>query len=276
MTERVPRTHVVIPDTQTKPGVPIAHLNWIGRYIVDQFAGRDGVTLIHLGDHWDLPALSSYDRGTKSMEGRRYVEDIAAGNNAFDALCAPLECYNKRQRARHRRQWWPDRHFLLGNHENRITRACELDAQMDGLLSLEQLNAATHGWRVHEFLKIVRLDGIAYSHYFINNATGAPISGMIETRIKSIGCSFVQGHQQGLKAGMIETVGGRRRGLVAGSAYLHNEAYRGPQATNEWRGILVLHEVEDGDYCLMEVSLAWLCSRYEGVSLTQFMRTFSA
>ena len=70
---------------------------------------------------------------------------------------------------------------------------------------------------------------------------------------------------------MVETVGGRRRGIVAGSCYLHNEEYRGPQATNEWRGILVLHEVMDGDYCLMEVSLAWLCRRYAGCTLEKFM-----
>ena len=49
------RIHVVIGDTQVKPDVPIGHLRWIGQYIVDQFHKQD-VSIIHLGDHWDMPS----------------------------------------------------------------------------------------------------------------------------------------------------------------------------------------------------------------------------
>ena len=94
---------------------------------------------------------------------------------------------------------------------------------------------------------------------------------MITTRLKSIGASFTAGHQQGLSTGIIETVAGRRRGIVAGSCYLHDEEYRGPQARHEWRGILVCWQVENGDYDLMEVSLSYLCRRYEHMGLTEFL-----
>jgi hypothetical protein len=145
---------------------------------------------------------------------------------------------------------------------------------LDGALSLDDLNYSEHGFKVHPFLEVVNLGGISYSHYFVNPASGRPLAGMIETRIKSLGCSFTMGHQQGLKSGMIETFAGRRRGLIAGSFYLHNEPYRGPQATGEWRGIIVCHEVEgDGDYDLMEVSLNFLCHKYEGMPLAKFMLT---
>ncbi len=71
---------------------------------------------------------------------------------------------------------------------------------------------------------------------------------------------------------MLETLAGRRRGIVAGSCYLTAETYRGPQATGEWRGILVLNEVDgSGDFDLMEVSLNYLCHRYEGKSLERFL-----
>src|SRR5688572_4052204 len=96
-------THIVIPDVQAKPGTPTDHLDWIGRYIVEQFAGRDNVRIIHLGDHWDMPSLSSYDKGRKAMEGRRYVADIQAGNEAFAVLDEPLRAYNKGRR----RKWLP-------------------------------------------------------------------------------------------------------------------------------------------------------------------------
>ncbi len=153
------RTHVVIGDTQCRPGVPTAHLGWIGRYIVDQFAGRD-VSVIHLGDHYDMPSLSLYDRGKKAFEGRRYRADIDAGNEAFDKLCKPLERYNASRRARDR--WHPDRHLLLGNHEARIARAVEDDATLEGTMGYHDFNVEAHGWKVHPFLKPVRIDGVAY------------------------------------------------------------------------------------------------------------------
>ena len=137
MSERF--THVVIPDTQVKPGVPTDHLVWIGQYIVDRLSGQSNVRLIHLGDHADMPSLSGYDKGKKSMEGRRVVADLDAANDGFAELNAPLIRYNRQRQLWKERQWWPDRHILIGNHEDRITRATEDDAQLDGLLSLDAL-----------------------------------------------------------------------------------------------------------------------------------------
>ena len=265
------RTHLVIPDTQSKPGVPVDHLGWIGEYLVDQFYGDD-LAVIHLGDHWDMPSLSAYDRGKRQMEGRRYVKDIEAGNEAFDVLNAPLEAKNARHRrtGHHERQWWPDRHFLNGNHEHRVTRAAECDASLDGLLSLDSMNVEAHGWTRHGFLEIADVDGVWYSHYFYNPMSGNPYSGTIENRLRQIGHSFTMGHQQTFLSGTRYVGNRRQRGIVAGSCYLHDEDYKGPQGNHHWRGVLVCHEVRDGAYDLMEVSLDYLCRRYEGVSLDRF------
>lgn len=263
-------THIVLPDTQAKVGVPTDHLKWVGKYIIDHFAGKPDVKVIHLGDHWDMPSLSSYDKkGSKSMETRRVLEDIKAGNDAWAVLNKPLDDYNKKRKQNKEKQWKPDKYLLRGNHCARISRAVEENPQMEGLLSLDLLKSP--GWKVKEFLEVLWLDGIAYCHYFVNNANGKPISGMIETRIKQVGTTFVQGHQQGLKSGMVENIAGRRRGVVAGSCYLHTENYRGPQGQNEWRGILILHEVRDGDFDLMEVSLDYLARRYAGMPLDDYM-----
>ena len=259
--------HVVIPDCQVKPGVPTDHLRWIGNYIVDHFAGKK-IRVINLGDFWDMPSLSSYDKGKKSMEGRRYKDDIEAGNRGVDILCEPLAKYNKGRR----NKWHPDLHFLLGNHEARIEKACDFDAQLDGVISYEDFNLKKWGWKVHGFLEVVWLDGLAYSHYFYEQNSGRPLSGMAESRLKAVGHSFVQGHQQGLWIAQRSTIHGRQRALITGSCYLHSEKYRGPQAADEWRGILVLHQVENGNYDLMEVSLDYLCRRYEKKTLKQFMK----
>lgn len=213
-------THVVIPDTQVRRStsdhwVPLSHLPWIGTYIVEQFAGKPDVTIIHLGDHWDMPSLSKYDQGKRAMEGRRYDDDVEIGNAGFALLDYPLRAEEDRRRRNKDRLWNPRKVLLRGNHEYRIVRATEEDPKLHGKLSLDDLESP--GWEVHEFLEPVWIDGIVYAHYFVNNANGRPVSGMVDTRIKTIGASFTQGHQQGLKMGMLETVGGRRRGLIAGS-----------------------------------------------------------
>ena len=257
---------MVIGDTQVRPGVPTKHLSWIGQYIVDHFAGQD-IQIVHVGDHWDMPSLSSYDKGTSRIEGKRYVHDVRAGNVGFDLLNEPLHDYNRRRR----KKWLPGRTITLGNHEHRIVRATEENAQLEGLLSLDALNAAQWGWDVVPFLKPKWIDGIAYAHYFYNPKTNRPYSGEISTRLKTIGHSFTQGHQQGLAVGHRDVMNGRHMGLVVGSTYLHDEGYIGPQGNLEWRGIYVCHRVRNGAYDRMEVSLESLCERYERRPLHRYM-----
>ena len=79
--------HLVIPDTQVKPGHSTAHLKWAGEYAAE----KKPDVIIHIGDHWDMASLSSYDVGKKSFEGRRYTRDIRAGLNAMDHFIAPTK-----------------------------------------------------------------------------------------------------------------------------------------------------------------------------------------
>jgi len=264
------KIHVVIGDTQVKEGVPTNHLSWIGQYIVDHFAEwQPDLSIIHTGDHADMPSLSSYDKGKKEMEGRRYKADVRASNNGWDLLNEPLYDYNKKRR----KPWEPKRFITLGNHEYRINKACEDTAQLDGVISTDDLNYKEWGWEVIPFLEILDLDGIWYSHYFYNPQTGKPYGGAnLYTRLQTIGHSFTMGHQQGLKVASREVGKTRHCGLVLGSTYLHDEKYLGPQGNAYWRGIVVCHQVENGAYDRMEVSLDFLCRRYEGKTLSEFMR----
>ncbi len=252
-----PRHHIVIPDTQVKPGVRTDHLEWIGRYIVDQFAGKD-IVVIHLGDHWDMPSLSSYDKGKKSMEGRRYVADIAAGNRGFHLISDPIDAEVKRRRGR----WAPRRVFLHGNHEDRISRAIECDPSIEGALSLDQLD--TCGWETYPFLKPVDIDGIIYCHYLANPMTGRPYGGLASTRLKQVGRSFTQGHQQTLDYSVRYVLPGKsQHALIAGACYLHDEEYRGFQGNAlHWRGIVACHDVKAGSYNPMFIDLDYLKRRY--------------
>lgn len=266
------KRHLFIPDTQIKPGVPAEYLGWIGEYIWE----KKPDVVVHAGDHADMPSLSSYDRGKKSFEGRRYNADIEAANRGFDILNEPLYRRNQdRSRRLKEKQWWPRRVFTMGNHEDRITRAVEDDARLEGTMGLDDLNYADHGWEVIPFLEPILIDGLFYAHYFYNPNTGRPYGGMPETRLKNIGHSFVQGHEQTKKMAEIWLGTGEvRRALICGACYLHDEFYKGPQGNNHFRGIFVLNEVRDGNYDLMEVSLNFLCRKYTGQTLDKYMRRF--
>jgi hypothetical protein len=219
-----------------------------------------------------MPSLSSYDRGKKEMEGRRYLADIEAGNTAFAVLNQALTDLNNTRRRTKHAGWHPERYILRGNHEDRIMRAVSMDAQLDGVLSYEQFNDVALGWIPVPFLDIKWLDGIAYSHYFYNPMTGKPLGGTVDARLKTIGHSFTMGHQQTLAYSLRYVAGKSQHGLVAGACYLHDEDYKGPQGNAHFRGIIVKHEVEEGSYCPMFISLDYLSRRYEGMRLAAFMK----
>ncbi len=102
--------------------------------------------------------------------------------------------------------------------------------------------------------------------------SGRPFSGMIETRLKTIGHSFTQGHQQTLMYGVRYVGEQSQHGLVAGSCYLHDEDYKGPQGNAHWRGIIICHEVQDGSYDPMFISLDYLCRRYADCLLIDYLK----
>lgn len=248
------RRHLIIPDTQVRPGVDTRHIDWAAQAIVRY---RPDV-IVHIGDHWDMHSLTSYEKpGSKYMEGARVWDDFHVGNETFSRLNAPMEAERARLVRNKDKQWNPEKHFFDGNHEDRVTRALNVEPKYEGVFSLEDME--TLDYQRHPYLEIVDLDGIQYSHYFANTHSGRPIGGTISNRLNKIGKSFVQGHEQGFLYGVQQYPGKlTRHGLVAGSFYLHDERYRGRQGTGEWRGIVVLNEVEDGHYDIMPLSIGYL------------------
>lgn len=261
-------THVWIPDVQAKPNVRLDHMEWAGRYVADHLIRKHRpVRVIVGGDVWDFPSLSSYDRGKSLlMEDRRLRRDLDAGNTAMARLSAPIEdgLVEVTDPA------MIERILLRGNHEDRFQRMLDADATLDGMFTWDMLESP--GWTVSPFKEVVTREGVAYSHYFYNPQTGRPYGGQsMDTRLKTLGFSFVQGHQQTFMYGERYLTNGKvHHGLVAGAFYLHDEDYLGPQGNHQWRGIVVMHEVHDGQYDIMKVSMDYLCERYTGRSLSQF------
>lgn len=251
--------HFVLPDTQVKKGVPINHLTAAGNYIVD----KKPDTIIHLGDHWDMPSLSSYDKGTKKAEGRTYQDDIDAGLEGMEAFMKPINDYNKKRKKHKEKQYKPRLVFLCGNHEERIMRHVNANPELSGKCSYDDFQLDKMGWEFHDFLSMVEIDGVTYSHFFANPNTGRPWGGMARSRLNNIGFSFTMGHQQGKDLAEKHLANGKAlRALILGSFYQHDEDYKGYQGNHHYRGCAYKHEVRDGNYCLMELSLDYLLRKW--------------
>ncbi len=249
--------HFIVPDVQAKPGQDFSFLRKIGEYIVEKQPEK----IICLGDFADMPSLSSYDVGKKAFEGRRYTKDIDAATEAMATLLEPLWDYNARAKKNKDKQYRPEMHLTLGNHEQRIDRAINSDAKLEGLISYDDLPYEDCGWTVYPFLDVVVIDGIAYSHYFVSGLMGRPATSA-NAQLNKTHMSCISGHQQGLQIATGKTGDGKLiHSIIAGSCYEHNEDYLGRQGNNHWRGALMLNDVNDGDFDIMPLRLNYLVNR---------------
>lgn len=250
--------HFFIPDVQARPGDDFTFLRRIGQYIAD----KQPDVIICGGDFADMPSLSSYDVGKRQYEGRRYRADCDAALEAMEALMRPIESLQDSQKRNKKKVYSPRMIMTLGNHENRINRAVDNDPKIEGLISVKDLGYEGFGWEVYPFLDVVVIDDIAYSHYFPTGIAGRPAT-TANAQLSKKHMSCVAGHQQGLQIATAHRADGRRlTSIIAGSCYEHNEDYLGPQGNKHWRGCLMFHEVNDGQFDLMPVSLDFLNKRY--------------
>lgn len=249
----------MITDCQVKDGVELDFLTWIGRCMMDL---RPDV-IINIGDFADMPSLGLFDRGRKSFEGRRYKIDIAAAHRGMDLLLAPMRAYNRMRAKNKKSQYAPRMILTLGNHEERILRATEAEAMLDGTIGIEDLKYAEAGWEVHPFLEVVTVEGVAFSHFFSGGALGKPI-GSAQALLNKKHMSCVAGHQQGRQVAYGYRADGKRiTGIIAGSTYIHDESYMNPQGNaTHWRGIVLLDNVNDGEFDEHFLSLDALKAKY--------------
>lgn len=252
---KTPRDHLVLPDRQARPGSTFEVDEAIGNYIEE----HKPEVIIDIGDHADMPSLSAYDKGKKSFEGRRYKNDIEASLSA------------------HKKQWGqvpslapggdydPLTIMIIGNHEERILRAVEDDAKLDGLLSIEDLKY--HNWFkvVSPFLDPVIVDGVCYVHYAFKTLPKSPIGGKHQARaiLDQYMMSTTVGHCP--EFDYAETYRGdnqRIQCIVAGSRFDHWEEYAGMRNNRYWRGIIHKKNVMNGCYDFEKISLERLLDEY--------------
>ena len=110
-----------------------------------------------------------------------------------------------------------------------------------------------------EFLKVLTVDGVEYAHYFTSGNMGRPVTSAAAL-LRERQNSAIMGHVQHTDMAFHKKT--QNIAMFAGICYTHDEKYLGPQGNNTRRQIVMLHEVENGHFDPMFVSLKFLAKRY--------------
>lgn len=250
------KKHLVVPDPHAAPGYSNVRADWIGRLILDERPD----TVIVLGDLADFPSLSSYDKGKKSFQGRTYKADITSALEFNDRLWAPIRAAKKRL---------PYRVILEGNHEYRITRAIELQPELEGAIGFDDLDYHRYYDEVVRYRGsspgIIEVDGVAYAHYFISGVMGRPIAGE-HPAYSLLSKGFVSataGHLHTLDYCVRTNAHGiRQQCLIAGVGQDYDSPFAGNANDLWWRGVVIKRNVEKGSYSPQFITLDELKKEY--------------
>lgn len=242
----------VLPDTQIRPDIDYTFLKSIAKHISEVKPKY----LIMLGDWHDMKSLSSFDKGKKSHEIFNYIEDIESGNDADEYFFSWLKVF------------WPTykrkmkRIKLYGNHEDRIKRAMEYgDSTIREMLRRFRIDNSRWS-KIVPFLKVFKLLGVNFSHYFPNDNSGKAI-GTARQLLQKRHESCVAGHQQGFDYAEQLSFGTKViQAIISGSCYVHDEGYKGPN-NHHFRGTYILRNVKRGMFDIERFSLVNLREKYK-------------
>jgi hypothetical protein len=239
----------VITDAQVMPGVKLDHLKYAGMYC----AAKRPDVIVCIGDFGDFPSLGRHDRGTRDFAPHRYNKDLAAFHHGMELFMEPI---------RKEAGYNPAMHFTEGNHENFLERITQEYPFLEGTVDKSQLKLPEYGWTVHPFLQPIAIGGVAFCHYFPSGVMGRPISSAAEI-LRKLHMSAFAGHQQGREIAYARRAdGSNMTAIISGSFYQHKYKYLSPFTNGHWRGMYMLHEVKDGQFDEMAVSINFLKRKF--------------
>ena len=226
----------VIGDTQVKPGVrnPL-------RCIAHHICAVKPKHVIHLGDHWDMPSLSAWDKGKRRHSvTASYLKDMDSGNFAMQEFWSIIK---------HK---WPEYYdectwvILQGNHEERRARALDR-CDWEYVDLIKSIDFDYSNWdMVVPFLEVAKIHGIEFSHYFQNTGSSRPI-GSARNLLNKRHVTCIAGHQQGFDyAEMLQGKDKTIQAIIMGSSYFHLEGYLNHN-NHHFRGTLVLSNLKGND-----------------------------
>lgn len=239
---------LIIPDVHAHPDYSNERMAWLGEYILEE----KPETIVCLGDFADMPSLSSYDKGTRSFEGRRYKRDVESSLQAQDFLFAPINDYNRMRSKNKKQQYNPYKVMVLGNHcQGRIEKVTQIHPELHGTISVDDLKYKEAWDDVVAYKDIAFVEGFAISHYFVSGLMGRPIGG--ENAAKALlakqGMSSIAGHSHLLDYAIRTRADGKKMMGLVGGCYVHPDMVEGWNANTAalwWNGVTMLRGVDSG------------------------------
>lgn len=250
------RTHLVIGDCHALPGEDPRRFRWLGKMVADLV--EQGGQVVCLGDFNDYASLCGAaplsERIESTLKAEQEAEEIAADEyhrglgvpNANDSGIAHAA--------------------LPGNHDVRPERLAEDAPWFEGLIEpLASLHA--RGWTVGKYLDPMRIDGVAYVHFWPNVMGRAVSSKVYPARALLLETQFAEsitvGHSHVLSYLQARRQNGSAvHALSAGCFFEADHAFARGQNRVYWRGIVVKRNVANGDYDAEFWSLDRIKRRY--------------
>jgi len=243
------KTHLVIGDPHAEPEVPNVRFDALGSFI----AKLKPDVIVNIGDNWSLDSLLSFSigqKGSRSYEGKRLIADLEAGIDALERVNHSIHRENQSLKKRGKPAYKPRKIFCIGNHEDRLTRLVEYEPRLEHVISLDDLMLDELGWETVPFEERLEVDGISYCHHFTSTRRMSAAKFVASSALSKRAQPVVFGHTH--RRDFFEILGPNRTripALNAGCFFEHGMAYAHPQETDMWwRGLVMLHNVHDGQF----------------------------
>lgn len=254
----MPSTHLVLPDIHCNYKHHNERASWLARFILDVKPD----VVVNLGDQFDMPSLSSYDKGQRGFVGRTYKADIDSGLDFSERLFTELRRPKKKL---------PRFVYMEGNHDHRPERALDLSPELVGTISFNDFDLSRYYSDVVRYTGkstpgTIDIDGVTYGHYLISGIMGRAISGehpaysLLAKQYQS--CTVGHSHLRDF-CSRTNASGNNVNGLVAGCCIDYDVDWAGEQQKLWWRGVVLCHDVENGSYEPEFISLKRLKTLYE-------------
>jgi hypothetical protein len=257
----VSRDYLVIPDPHSHHNHSNDRADWIGKFILD----RKPDVVVNMGDTWDLPSLSSFDKGKASFNGANYEKDMNAGLDFQDRMWHPMKSSKKKQ---------PHKVFLEGNHERRLNKVLEYEPHLAG----ERYGISYSNFQLEHYYHdvvyynggtpgIYTIDDISFAHFFVSGLMGRPIGGdhHAASLLAKNYSSCVAAHSHTVDWAVRSGSNGKKiMGLVAGVYQDYVSGWAGNVNNLWWQGVVYLRNVEAGVYDPEFISIEALRRAYGG------------
>ena len=253
------KTYLVVPDQHAHPDHNNDRADWLGKLILDLKPD----VVMNMGDTFDMPSLSSFDKGKASFVGASYEKDIEAGVNFLDRMWHPMKRSKKKM---------PKSVFLEGNHCHRLKRVLEYQPELSGskygIGYKDFCLADYHNIVVYydgQTPGIYTADGINFAHFLVSGLMGRPIGGdhHAASLLTKNYSSCVVAHSHTVDWAVRSTANGKKiMGLVAGVYQDYKSGWAG-SVNHLWHsGVFVLRSVEGGTYDPSFISIEALRREY--------------